>query len=371
MLNLFLKSIKHRWFEYVLAIIVVAIVVAAVTVQRSILSSTEEQIHGLAHKLGKNMLVVPIDTDLADFYAFRYGDSGMPDSHPDKINNSDLSRHISSIQSRLYGNLDLGENSFVVVGGNNASRGTVYELVPPGKAVLGETASKILGVKQFDNLTIPGKISSLQLNVENVINAPPEGLDVGIFTSLGVAQEIFDRPGEINAMRLAGCWCRIDVPDLALQVEKLLPGTKALTMKGMIKAQKGTVAAVKRYSAVIYAVAVLLIVGIVVVLISSQVRRQRREIGLLLTIGTAPWIITMFFIVTAGAVGLLGGLAGFMLGYPLTENIASSLIGASLSVQEGSLMLVLVFSSMISVVSALIPAIRAAKLDPTEILREV
>ena len=57
MIVLFVRSLMHRWFELVLTSIVVAAVIATLTTQRALSSSTEEQVHGLAHKLGKNMLV--------------------------------------------------------------------------------------------------------------------------------------------------------------------------------------------------------------------------------------------------------------------------------------------------------------------------
>ncbi len=140
----------------------------------------------------------------------------------------------------------------------------------------------------------------------------------------------------------------------------------------MIKAQKGTITAVKRYSVIIYVVAVLLIIGIVSILISSQVRRQRRQIGLLLAIGTAPSVISALFILKAGLVGIGGSLFGYMLSYPLIKKIGSILMGTSLTMPEGSLIIVLVSSLIISVISALVPALRASRLDPTEILfREV
>jgi putative ABC transport system permease protein len=194
---------------------------------------------------------------------------------------------------------------------------------------------------------------------------------VGVFGSLEMAQEILDRPGEINAMRLAGCWCRVDVPALASQVEELLPDTKALTIAGMMKAQKGTVAVAKRYSVVTLAVAIFLIAAIVMVLISSQVKRQVREIGFLLATGAAPWFITLVFVAKAAIVGVIGGFAGYLLGFPLTEEIASRLIGLPLPAPEGLLGITLALSIVVSMLSALLPAARAARLDPAQVLREM
>jgi ABC-type antimicrobial peptide transport system permease subunit len=367
MVFLFLRSLRYRWGEYLLASLVIAVVVATVTVQRSLSASTESQVHDLAHKLGKNMLVVPSETDLADFYAMRYGGAAMPDSHPDKILKSDLRRHISLVQPRLYGNIEPSGVPLVLVGEQTIKRGRVANPFSSDKVTLGETAAERLSLGPSDTLEVNG----LKLSVKGVTATPLDGLDVGVFGPLDLAQDVLDRSGEINAMRLAGCWCRVDVPKLASQVEDVLPDARAMTVAGMIKAQKGTVATAKRYSTVTLAVGVLLIAAIVVVLIASQVRRQIREIGFLLATGASPWFIVAIFITKAGIVGIIGGLAGYYLGFPLTEEVASRLIGLPVPVSTDLLGMTLGLSVTVSLLSAFLPAVRAARLDPTAVLREI
>lgn len=59
MLLLFLRSLRYRWIENVLAAVVVAVVLATLTAQRALSTSTLGQVHELAHKLGKNILADP------------------------------------------------------------------------------------------------------------------------------------------------------------------------------------------------------------------------------------------------------------------------------------------------------------------------
>src|SRR3990172_8732007 len=145
MFFVFLKSLVNRWFEYILASLVVAVVIAALTTQRALSSSTESQVHDLAHKLGKNMLVVPKATDLSDFYAMRYGDAAMPDSHPQRIQDSELRQHISLVQSRLYGNVEPLGVPLVLVGERTISRGSVLQPLSSDTVTLGAAAANRLG----------------------------------------------------------------------------------------------------------------------------------------------------------------------------------------------------------------------------------
>ncbi len=367
MIVLFIRSLMHRWFEMVLTAVVVAAVVATLTTQRALSSSTEAQVHELAHKLGKNMLVVPRATNMTNFYAMDYGDATMPGSYPDLILNSELRTPISLIQSRLYGNVEPQGVPLVLVGEETRKRGWVTDPFSSDKVTLGKMASDKLAIKTKAHLDING----YQLTVAGVTQAPPDGLDVGVFGPLDLAQDVLDKPEKINAMRLAGCWCRLDVPKLALQVEDTLPNSRAVTIAGMLKAQKGTVATAKRYSKAAFAITIGLIAAIVIGLIASQVRRQIRQIGLLLATGSSPWYVVFLFICKAAIIGLLGGLGGYYLGAPLTKDVAARLIGVSLPVPSGLLVPTLILTLLVSVAAAIVPAFWAARMDPTRVLREV
>lgn len=367
MFVLFLKSLANRWLELVLTSIVVAGVVSALSAQRALSSSTEAQVHELAHTLGKNMLVVPSRTNLSDFYAMDYGEVFLPDSYADRILESELRKPISLIQSRLYGNIEPKGIPLVLVGEQTLRRGQVVDPFSSDKVTLGETAAMRLGVAKADSIEVNG----LQLSVADVTSKPLDGLDIGVFGPLDLAQEALDKPDKVNAMRLAGCWCRVDVPKLGIQVEDLLPETRAVTIAGMLKAQKGTVATAKRYSGVTLAVTIALIGAIVIGLIASQVKRQVRQNGLWLATGASPWFVVVLFVSRAGVIGILGGIGGYLLGFPLTKELASRFIGISLPVPDDMLWQTLVLATLISVLAAIIPAVYAARLDPTRVLREV
>jgi putative ABC transport system permease protein len=368
MIRLFLLSLLNRWFEYVAAAMVVALAVAALVIQGSLTSSAEKQVHDLAHHLGKNMLVVPEETDLSRFYALEYGDATVPDSYPQRLTQSRLGQHIRGVQASLMGNVEAKGVPLVLVGqpdltgamGWRATDGTT-------PAALGDVAAVRLNVNEQETLNLEGK----RLTVALVSPSLPDGLDMGVFTDLEPAQEVLGKPGGINSMHVGGCWCKTDVPALALDVEQELPGTRAVTVAGVIQSQQGTISTVKRYSKVLFAVAILLIVGITVILITAQIRRQTREIGLLLAIGASGWQISLFFIAIAALIGAVGGLAGLMLGAPLTRVVADRFMGSELPASPDLFAPILATTILASVAAVLVPALRAARTDPTTILREV
>jgi ABC-type lipoprotein release transport system permease subunit len=368
MIRLFLFSLRNRWFEYVAAAAVVALAVSALVVQGSLATSAEKQVHDLAHHLGKNMLIVPEDTNLANFYALEYDDHTLPDDYPNRLMNSPLAQHVRGIQSTLFGNVVVGNTPLVIAGQPKLSQAMRWKSIPDAPAVaLGDSAARSLGLKINDTLQVEGQ----KLTVVEIARSLPDGLDMAMFTDLTLAQKILNKPGEINAINMGGCWCSIDVPALAAKVELELPNTKAITVAGVLKSQQGTISTVKRYSKVLFLIAVLLIGGITVVLTTAQLRRQKREIGLLLAIGAPSWSITMLFVGMAGLIGLVGSLAGFALGGPMTQWVAEKFMGSPLPASPDVFVTVFLTALLASLVAALLPALHSTRIDPTTTLREI
>ena len=114
--------------------------------------------------------------------------------------------------------------------------------------------------------------------------------------------------------------------------------------------------------------------GIASVLVVSVVQRQR-EIGILRAMGTPAWRILGVFLLQGGIVGLVGSLLGTALGAALAlgfTRIARTEDGSPLFpvVLDSELFIsTALIACVVGVLSALMPAGRAAKLDPVEAIR--
>lgn len=359
---LFIGDLRRRWAEYMLGAVAVALVVAALVAHRAVTASAENSVHDLAHRLGRNMLVVSAAADLAAFYAQRYGPEALPDTFPDTIRSSHVAQHVRSIEARLYGNVDAGGGRVIVVG-QDFNWPSLGDVEP---AVLGQEAARVLGVGPGGTFRLGGQtFSTLQ-----VADAPPDGLDAAVFMPLPAAQRVLARPGELSALRLGGCWCRIDVATLAGEVEKLIPGARAVTVAGVVKAQKGSVVTMQRYSTVLHVTGFAVIALVIGSLAASQARRRARELGMLVAVGAPPRVLAALFTLQAAVAGAVGGALGWALAAPLTRHVGASLLGSPLVLPAGLLGPAIGLAALVSAVAAFIPAARATALDPTVVLRE-
>ncbi|HKH98777.1 MAG TPA: FtsX-like permease family protein [Candidatus Sulfotelmatobacter sp.] len=119
-------------------------------------------------------------------------------------------------------------------------------------------------------------------------------------------------------------------------------------------------------------------IGIVNTLVMAILER-RREIGIMKAIGASDGDVKKLFFAEAGAMGILGGIVGVVLGWAIGQIIN---FGTNIWLKSQSLppehfwavplwlvVFSILFAFVVSLVSGLYPASRAARLDPVQALR--
>jgi putative ABC transport system permease protein len=119
-------------------------------------------------------------------------------------------------------------------------------------------------------------------------------------------------------------------------------------------------------------------IGIVNTLVMAILER-RREIGIMKAIGASDGDVKKLFFAEAGAMGILGGIVGVLLGWAIGQVIN---LGTNIYLKREGLSpehfwavswwlvaFAVLFSFLVSLVSGLYPAGRAARLDPVQALR--
>ncbi len=351
-------GLRRRWPEHLLAAVVIAAVVAGLGALRATSAAAEAEVHEVAHRLGRNMLLLPADVEPADFYAQRYR-GGLQDSAPERIKASPAGPHVQMMEARLYGNLEVRGRPVIVVGQDLG-----WPSMPDGRvpAIAGAAAARALELQPGSTLELGGR----RLAIMEVAEDPPDGLDTAIFMPVAASQDVLGRPGELSAIRLAGCWCRVDVQTLGTQIEAALPGSRAITVASVLKAQQGTVEVVRRYGTALHLLAAALVVALVASLAVAGARRRARELGLLAAIGVPPGRLGGLLVLESALVGFAGGLLGWLGAGPVVR----WLVGAAADAAPAPSFALVLGAAALSAAAAAVPALRAAALDPAIALRE-
>ena len=109
-------------------------------------------------------------------------------------------------------------------------------------------------------------------------------------------------------------------------------------------------------------------IGIMNIMLVSVAERTR-EIGIRKALGATNADITIQFLIESLAMGLGGGIAGYVVGYLLAFGISTFLTFDPVLNWE-IVIVALTLSVTMGTVFGLYPAIRAARKDPIESLRE-
>ncbi len=106
----------------------------------------------------------------------------------------------------------------------------------------------------------------------------------------------------------------------------------------------------------------------------TSVLERTRDIGIMKSIGATNKTILQMYLIESGFLGLVGGLIGVVLGVAIAKGVEFGLVqgGINLLQVEISISVVifsLAFSFIVGVVSGILPAIKASKMQPVKALR--
>jgi putative ABC transport system permease protein len=353
-------------------------------------------------KLGFNLVILPKDQNLSDWYAEDYASKYMPEEYVHRLADSGIVsvRHfLPSLQQKIE--WPEQKRKIILVG----ARGEVPNLhksplkpmvdpVPPGTITLGYELHRSVGFKVGDKVTLMGR----QFTVQTCHKERGNKDDITAWIYLPEAQQMLKKPDQINAILALECLCvgTDALPQIRKEIAGILPGTQVIergsevvaraeartkvAAQGLALIEKekqnraGLRAVRERLASILTPVVVAACAIWIAVLGFTNVRARREEIGILRAIGIRSRHILLMFLSRHVLVGALGGAIGFAAGVVAAVYFGSAHQGTHVAIGGtglpwlGLLVLSVAGAAALAVIAGWIPTMIATRQDPAEVL---
>ncbi|HXG11652.1 MAG TPA: FtsX-like permease family protein [Gemmataceae bacterium] len=366
----------------------------------------EDDYRKIALKLGFNILILPKDQNLSDLYADDFASRYMPEDYVERLARAGvvtINHLLPSLQQKLK--WPEQERTIILMGVrgevpilHQVPKKPLLQPVPPGTVVVGHELHRSLKLKKGDRIKLLGR----EFTVHQLQPERGNKDDITLWINLREAQELLDRPGQINAILALECNCSDDrLAKVREEIAGILPDTqviefasqaltraearnRAAALAQQERAEAAALAAKilddektararlrQEQEAFAHVLVPLVLAGCIVwigVLAFNNVRERQVEIGILRALGLRAGHVFALFLTKAVLVGLVGAAIGYL---------AGSLIGtywgeapAGVRFDPSLLVLVLAAAPVLAALASWVPALLAARQDPAVVLRE-
>lgn len=226
-----------------------------------------------------------------------------------------------------------------------------------------------------DSITVKAGGKKVALKVVGILKATGSKDDYSTYTMLSTAQKLLNLEGRVVTVNV-----RVNdigrIPDTISAIEKI-SDVQAVTVAQVMGTIQNLVKAAETMLLMVMVIA-LIIGGIGTAnTMMMSVFERTREIGLMKATGASGRQIFALFFTEGLAISLIGGVIGVVLGSAATlggdmilRNIVSVMPSSSVGkITVDAIAVTLLFPMVIGVLSAVYPAVRAARLNPIDALR--
>jgi putative ABC transport system permease protein len=268
------------------------------------------------------------------------------------------------------------------------------ELPEAGGIVLSQGTAKALGVSSNEFASVIGKsvetvlrtsrgeTQSYTLRVQGISKEGSRNIEVSVADRIAMKNWWFNSTNTLEREGYDSVAIRAKDVTQSIELTKQFrrEGFQVQSLEIFVEAANRIVTVITVMFSLIGGIALLVAtIGIANTMVMAIYERTR-EIGILKAMGASRSEIRQMFMMEAGFIGLIGGvvglLTGWLAGLCLNQAIAAYLRykelpmrGHFFVVTLGLALGVIVFATFIGLVAGLLPAQRAAKLDPLEALR--
>ncbi len=416
--TLIVKELLFRKINFVLSILSIIVATSSVIISLNLLKahdirtteflnkktletkqrmeSLEEDYRKITKKMGFNVLILPKDQNLGDFYADSYASKYMPESYVAKLaaSKSVTVRHLlPSLQQKIQ--WEEQKRTIVLVG----IRGEVpmlhkdpkkpmVDAVEKGTAVIGHHLASTLNLKVGDKILVLKK----EFTINKIHDERGNKDDITIWIDLKEAQTLLNKPNQINGILALECKCAwANIAKVRKELMEILPNTQVLEFASLAKSRYDTrmraalaaennIKDIKRHKknirreqekfSLIF-IPVILIASIIWIGFLAWLNTLERkfEIGVLKALGLSSMDLLFVFLAKSAIIGIIGGITGYAVSILFVQIYLEVSISELNLLNIKYILAVLIAPPILSIISVWIPALLASQKEPADILR--
>lgn len=237
-----------------------------------------------------------------------------------------------------------------------------------GEAVIGGDLAARLSVKAGDVIDLAGAEKSMQLRISGVVSTggDEDGL---LFLDLPELQRMIDREGELTTVRLLVTAEGKSLREKAASLQQFLAKAKVSEVRQIARTSEGLLAKVKLLMMLVTVVVLISAGSSVAGTMSTTVLERSKEIGLMKAMGGTRWEVLLIFSSEAALLGVIGGVAGYLLGSGIAQFITKTVFAASADFIPWFASVSLGVSLFLALAGSLGPMTSVFRLDPVRSLR--
>jgi putative ABC transport system permease protein len=401
--SLIWKELRERPSAVMTSLVAISLGVAALVAIRSVTVHSEDAVAQKLESLGANVLLLPKEASLQDYYSADLHGKTIPEEHATRLAMANL-EGVESVSPKLCIPAELNGRKLTLTGilpqsefqaqaawqsfelfsnkhaGCKKRACTTTTNDSPADMLAKQRRVQQLGtdevlvgadVVQFAKVAGGDRITLLDQSFKVVGVIPPTGTidDSRIFAHLHTVQAAAKSGPIVNVIEVMAC-CEDAAGNLIPKLTSLFADTKVVTISNVVETQVSVNRLMARLSYVFFGILIVVSAVSVAGTMFANVRERRREIGTLMALGATQSWVSRLFLGKALLVGVTGGVVGFTLGTVTAVLVGPRLAGVAVQPLPSLAAVAVMLAGVVALLASYFPARRASQIDPCLCFRE-
>ncbi|MDI6816209.1 MAG: ABC transporter permease [Actinomycetota bacterium] len=377
------KNLARRKGKATLVVVGLAVGIATMVSIVTLMLAFEKSIDTQLDAYGFNIVIYPASSSLS----LNYGGmniSGVDTFEIETLTEADIEKarrirsadDIQAISPKVLQAIEVKKKKALLVGVDFTEEFQVkkwwkvmgHKPSSKDQVILGSDAAKNLRLKAGDSM----KIGSQTFKVAGILHETGSQDDGLVFSDIKRVQALFGRGQELSLIEISAH--RSDqIDNVVAELENALPGAEVSSIKQAVKYREEAMGSLARFGLMVTAIIIMISGFIVLVTMTSSVNERKQEIGVFRAMGYRKSSVARIILTEALAVSVVGGIVGYIVGFGATYALPQFVRSIELPVEASSsvFLLALAIAVLVGLVSSLMPARRAANMDPADALKSL